>query len=438
MARKKTHAPLRVYQNNRLVGLLLKEPSGAISFTYDESWLTWPKAWPISLSLPMRPTPYKGEAVVAVFDNLLPDSDDIRKRVAAKMGAAGVDAYSLLSVIGRDCVGAMQFLPEEEPLPEAAGITGEPVDDKEIERILKGLARAPLGLDRDDGFRISVAGAQEKTALLWHEGRWLRPTGATPTTHIFKTQIGRLPQGIDLSDSVENEFFCLALLREFGLDVCRAEVSVFGATKALVIKRFDRAWRPDGRLLRLPQEDMCQALGVPPSRKYESEGGPGITDILSLLAGSNRPARSRAAFFKAQVLFWLMGATDGHAKNASIALFPQGACELTPFYDVLSVQPAIDRGQLQPRQARMAMAVGNSRHFRLDDIAFRHFHQTGLRAGISSDHIKAIFIEIAQRAETAFNLARAATSPDFDELALAIRTAFLRRLEGLHLADPAT
>ncbi|MGL4636987.1 MAG: HipA N-terminal domain-containing protein, partial [Beijerinckiaceae bacterium] len=263
MARRKTHVPLRVFQNNRLVGVLLKEPSGAISFTYDKSWLEWPNAWPVSLSLPMRPTPYKGEAVIAVFDNLLPDSDGIRRRVAEKMGAAGTDAFSLLSIIGRDCVGAMQFLPEDEPPPETTAITGKPVSDEEIERILKGLARAPLGLDRDDGFRISVAGAQEKTALLWHKGQWLRPTGTTPTTHIFKTQIGQLPGGVDLTNSVENEFFCLKLLDHFGLDVCKAEIHVFGETKALVIERFDRKWLPDGRLLRLPQEDMCQALGFP-------------------------------------------------------------------------------------------------------------------------------------------------------------------------------
>jgi serine/threonine-protein kinase HipA len=191
MARTKTHRPLNVYQNNRLVGHLLKEPSGAVSFSYAESWLAWEHAWPVSLSLPMRPTPYKGEPVIAVFDNLLPDSDAIRRRVAERMGAAGVDAYSLLSVIGRDCVGAMQFLPEGEEPPEAGVISGEPVDELAIEAILKGLARAPLGLDRDDDFRISVAGAQEKTALLWHESRWLKPHGATPTTHISRHRSAR-------------------------------------------------------------------------------------------------------------------------------------------------------------------------------------------------------------------------------------------------------
>jgi serine/threonine-protein kinase HipA len=435
MARTKTHTPLRVYQNNRPVGLLLKEPSGAISFTYDESWLTWPNAWPISLSLPMRPTPYRGEAVIAVFDNLLPDSDEIRRRVAEKMGAAGTDAYSLLSVIGRDCVGAMQFLPEDEPPPEAKGITGEPVDDDDIERILKGLARAPLGLDRDDGFRISVAGAQEKTALLWHNGQWLRPTGTTPTTHILKTQLGHLPNGVDLTNSVENEFFCLKLLQQFGLNVCNAEVHVFGATKALVIERFDRHWLPDGRLLRLPQEDMCQALGVPPTRKYENEGGPGIVEILRVLAGSNLPASDQAAFLMAQVLFWLMGATDGHAKNFSIRLFPGGGYALTPFYDVLSVRPAIENGQLQQKQARLAMAVGDNRHYRLGEISFRHFRQTGRKAGLPDWQMNYVATEIAEGAETALQRAQAATSAEFGASARSIKEAFLERLKWLAQND---
>src|SRR5690606_36563494 len=176
----------------------------------------------------------------------------------------------------------------------------EPLTEEDIERLLNGLARAPLGLEPDDAFRISVAGAQEKTALLWHEGRWWKPHGATPTTHLFKPPIGKLPGGYDLSDSVENEFYCLKLCAAFGLPVASAEMHAFGGTKALVIERFDRRWATDGRLLRLPQEDFCQALGVPPSLKYQSEGGPGLADILTLLRGSETPAEDQKIVLKAQ------------------------------------------------------------------------------------------------------------------------------------------
>ena len=229
MARKRKHTPLRVLLNNRLVGHLVKEPGGAIGFRYDESWLTWDQAIPVSLSLSLREDAYEGLPVVAVFENLLPDSENLRRRVAEKIGADGTDFYSLLSRIGRDCVGALQFIPEgDDAAFDTANIEGQPVSDECVEKLLKNLAQAPLGLDRNQDFRISVAGAQEKTALLLHEGKWWKPSGTTATTHIFKTQIGTLPNGIDLSNSVENEYYCLKLMAAFGLPVNAAEIHVFG------------------------------------------------------------------------------------------------------------------------------------------------------------------------------------------------------------------
>lgn len=178
MPRPRRHEPLRVLLNNRLVGHLNKAASGAIDFRYDQSWLDWEHALPVSLALPLREDPYRGEPVVAVFDNLLPDSDALRRRVAEKVGAAGVDAYSLLAAIGHDCVGALQFVADDDVSGDTATITGEAVADDAIERLLNTLAQAPLGLDREDPFRISVAGAQEKTALLRNDGRWLKPHAA--------------------------------------------------------------------------------------------------------------------------------------------------------------------------------------------------------------------------------------------------------------------
>jgi serine/threonine-protein kinase HipA len=205
MPRKRLNTPLRVLLNNRLVGRLLKEAGGAISFQYDESWLSWSNTFPISISLPLREDAFRGERVVAVFENLLPDSDILRRRVAERVGAKGTDAYSLLSQIGRDCVGALQFVPDDDDtVYDTSGIKGEPISEQGVEKLLKNLVRAPLGLDMDREFRISVAGAQEKTAFLHYKGKWLKPHGTTPTTHILKTQIGTLQNGIDLSNSVEN------------------------------------------------------------------------------------------------------------------------------------------------------------------------------------------------------------------------------------------
>ena len=208
MSRRKTHAPLNVLINNRLVGRLEKEPNGAIAFQYDPSWLDWSHAFAVSLSLPLRSAAYRGALVTAVFDNLLPDRADIRRRVAERTGAEGIDPYSLLAAIGRDCVGAMQFLPDGIAVGVDAGIEGEPISDAQIEALLADLKGAPLGLDHDQDFRISIAGAQEKTALLRHDGQWLRPIGTTPTTHILKPQLGQIPTSsgtVDLSASVDNE-----------------------------------------------------------------------------------------------------------------------------------------------------------------------------------------------------------------------------------------
>jgi serine/threonine-protein kinase HipA len=248
--------------------------------------------------------------------------------------------------------------------------------------MLNNLARAPLGLDREQDFRISVAGAQEKTALLWYKGKWLKPHGTTPTTHILKTQIGTLPNGVDLSNSVENEYYGLKLVAAFGLPVNAAEIKFFGKTKAIVIERFDRKWTEDGRLLRVPQEDFCQALSCPTSRKYQNEGGPGMGDILNLLKGGDTPAEDQKAFLKSQILFWLIGATDGHAKNFSVFLGRGGRFHMTPFYDVLTAQPSLDNRQIGRKQMKLAMSVGDSRHYKIDDIKGRHFIQTAERAGL--------------------------------------------------------
>ena len=404
MPRKRRHTPLRVLLNNQLVGHFMKKAGGSCSFFYDENWLSNDAAIPVSLSLPLREDAFDGEPVAAVFENLLPDSDVLRKRVAEKVGARGTDAFSLLSQIGRDCVGALQFIPENvEADDETPGVNGEVIDENDVEKILKNLARAPLGLDANQEFRISVAGAQEKTALLLHQGNWLKPHGTTPTTHILKTQIGTLQNGIDLSNSVENEYYCLRLMAAFGLPVNRAEMQMFGKTKALVIERFDRKRAANGQLLRVPQEDSCQALSCPPRLKYQSQGGPGMEDILKLLKGGDTPSADQKTFLKTQILFWLIGATDGHAKNFSIFLGPGGRFYLTPLYDVLTAQPSLDNRQIERKQMKLAMSVGNSRHYKIEDLSGRHFIQTAERAGLNGAIAIESLEEVSGAAEKAIS-----------------------------------
>lgn len=432
MGRRRSYAPLNVFLNGRSVGQLLREASGAISFVYDGSWLAWENRLPVSLSLPLREDRYVGAPVIAVFENLLPDNEPIRRRVAERVGAEGTDAYSMLSTIGRDCVGALQFLPEGEEPQALDQLNGEELSEEQIAALLKDLDVTPLGIRRENDFRISVAGAQEKTALLFHDGRWIEPTGTTPTTHIIKPQIGKLPNGMDLTNSVENEYICLKLMEAFGLRVAKTEMASFEDQKALVIERFDRLWARDGRLLRLPQEDLCQALSVPPTRKYQNEGGPGIAEIMDVLRGSDEPIQDRMDFFKANVLFWLIGATDGHAKNFSLGLLPGGRFRMTPLYDVLTVQPTVDARQIERKDFRLAMRMGKSNYYKVEDIIGRHITETGLASGLSREVIAQVFDEIRAQADEALAKTHAELPKDFPAILLdSIASAMADRLKKL-------
>jgi len=388
------YEPLNVCLNSRLVGQLRRDISGAISFQYDPSWLEWEFVLPVSLSLPLREQAYSGAPVVAVFDNLLPDNDHLRRQIAARTRAEGADAYSLLGAIGHDCVGALQFLPQDiEPGP-AGAVEGALISNDEIALIIENLATVPLGITEDQSFRISIAGAQEKTAFLYRDGKWYKPSGTTATTHIFKPSIGELPNGVDLSDSVENEYFCLKAIAAFGIEAALPQMMTFGKRIVLVVERFDRRWTAEGRLLRLPQEDCCQALSVSPTQKYQSDGGPGIVQILHLLRGSDDPLADQRAFLKANIVFWLMGATDGHAKNFSVFLRPGGRFRLTPLYDVISAQPSVDSKQLQWKNFRLAMSFGTKPHYAMRQVAPRHFFQTADEAGIGKEVVPSIIEEL--------------------------------------------
>ena len=192
MKKTQRSPPMNVLLNGRLVGTLRMDHSGAISFVYDPDWLTWQHTLPISLSLPQREQPHVGLPVIAYLENLLPDNQVVRDRIAAKVQADGADAYHLLEKLGRDCVGALQFVVGHKAF--GAGNSGEfraePVSDTDIATTLGNLAVSPLGIKPEVDFRISIAGAQEKTAFLRMNGRWFRPYGMTPTSHILKTQLG--------------------------------------------------------------------------------------------------------------------------------------------------------------------------------------------------------------------------------------------------------
>lgn len=416
MGRAKQSRALALWMNGELVGHWRLPVTGRSELLYAESWLESAARRPLSLSLPLRPSrePYR-DHVEAFFDNLLPDNRQIRERLQRRFRTASTSAFDLLQEIGRDCVGALQLLDAEAPAPQVRNITGEALTPAGVERILAAALSPAPGQPEADAFRISLAGAQEKTALLWHRGRWHRPTGATPTTHILKLPIGTSPLGLDLSTSVENEWLCAAIVRAYGLEVAPCRIEQFGAFKTLVVERFDRKLAEDQTWwLRLPQEDFCQATGTPPALKYENEGGPGIRRIMDLLLGSDRAAADRRDFLKSQLVFWLLAGIDGHAKNFSVFLLPGSGFRLTPRYDVLSAHPLLGtgHGKLAPQKISLAMALGGkNRHYAWQGIRLRHWLETGRRCGLAE--MNALVSEVVDQTPAAISVVAKLLPQDF-------------------------
>ncbi len=262
----------------------------------------------------------------------------------------------------------------------------------------------------------------------------VRTRGTTPTTHILKLPLGVSPQGIALSSSVENEWLCSEVVRSYGIDVARSWVETFGEYKVLVVERFDRRPASGGKwYLRLPQEDFCQATATLPGLKYESDGGPGIAKVMNLLLGSEQSEMDRRDFMRPQVVFWLLAAIDGHAKNFSVFLLPAGAYKLTPRYDILSAYPVLGhgRGKLAREKIKMAMAVqGKNRHFRWQEIHGRHWIETAKRCGFSE--MKSVLEDVIVRTPKAIEHARGIIPARFPgQIADAILSGIKARAEQL-------
>jgi serine/threonine-protein kinase HipA len=380
---------LAVWANGVRVGLWHLPSRGNMEFQYDEAWLQADEARPLSLSLPLVPdrAARKGAAVEAYFDNLLPDSEPIRRRLQDRFHTASRSAFDLLAAIGRDCVGAVQLLAPDITPGDLRKIEAMPLNDAAIARELGAVTSPKNPADHDEEFRISIAGAQEKTALLKHQGRWCRPAGSTPTTHIFKLPLGLVGnRQADMRTSVENEWLCSRIVAAFGIPVAHCEIGEFGSHKALVVERFDRVLHSSGKFwLRLMQEDFCQATGTPWHRKYQSDGGPGLIEIARILRGSTESQQDLRNVFRAQLLFWMLAATDGHAKNFSIRILQGGRFQLTPLYDVLSAWPIIGKraNEIPPEKVKLAMAMPGQRpHYLHKSIQRRHFEVLAKRMGV--------------------------------------------------------
>jgi len=428
---------LNVWMNGQLVGRWSHTRSKSSVFQYVPDWMHSPAARAISLSMPMTAgnAEHRGQVVENYFDNLLPDNDAIRQRIRARFGTKSTQPFELLTAIGRDCVGAVQLLPVNAQPDGWNKVQSEPLSEAQVAGALRNASSDfPLGQrhPNDMDFRISIAGAQEKTALLRYGGQWRRPLGATPTTHILKLPLGLVGNmRADLWDSVENEWLCAKILVGLGFKVAHTEMARFEDQKALVVERFDRRWQnielsaqhasgfepgQGAWIARLPQEDFCQIAGVGPSKKYEADGGPGIPQCLSHLGGSLNANEDRAQFVLAQLAFWLLAATDGHAKNFSVFLHRGGGYSMTPLYDVLSAWPIIGKeaNKLAKQDAKLAMAMhSRSKHYKLAEIRVRHWKALASTCG--SDGVWEQMVNMVEGVDRTLQVVPSQLPVDFPE-----------------------
>lgn len=333
---------LDVHFRDQLAGRLWLDERRRFVFQYDTGWLKGSHIFPLSLSLPLRPEPYADDAARPFFANLLPEGE-IRELIARQYHISEQNAYALLEKIGGECAGAVSILPRGSQPVDRSGYTE--LDEEGLHKVLAELPTRPL-LAGEKGIRLSLAGAQNKLPVFIDDKQKIHiATGNSPSTHILKPPIPRI------EESVENEAFCMTLALQMQLPVAGVVLRKNG-DKILVVTRYDRERKKDGTVVRLHQEDFCQALGVLPEQKYENEGGPSLERCFALLkAHSIRPAADQRALLGWVIFNVLVGNADAHAKNLSILLTDKGP-RLAPFYDLLSTQ-------VYPKLAeRYAMKIG--------------------------------------------------------------------------------
>lgn len=355
----------------------IEQQDGRLRLIYDEDWRQDPRAYPLSTGMPLVLPEHDDARVRPFLAGLLPDDPEVRRRWGRSFGVSGNNPFALLAHVGEDCPGACRFVREDRL---EAATSGHDDGVEWLSEIELADRIAEIEADRTRWYParhagyFSLAGAQAKFALLQgNDGRWGIPHGRVATSHIVKPAIPGLP-GI-----LENERDTLAAARKAGLETPDAEVVEWVGRRALVIERYDRHRSADGSFERLHQEDFCQALGIPPDRKYQNEGGPSPADVARVLRDySVRPAADVRAIHD-----WLRfcvdhACTDGHGKNLSLLIAPEGQVRLAPFYDLASMLPYGD--QVHERELRMSMKIGGE--YRRHAIGERHWERLRLELGL--------------------------------------------------------
>lgn len=317
---------LTVYYHSETIGSLRKTKGLRYVFSYDEKWLGRGDAIPISISLPLNPGEFDEERSMSFFSNLLPEST-IREKLAQQFRISDKDSYGLLEIVGGECAGAISLIPNNKNYTEGGDY--EEIPNEKLNSLLADISKRPL-LAGDKGVRLSLAGAQDKLPIYFDDGKFFLPIGNNASSHIIKTPISD-----EYPYSVLNEAFCMILAGELDLPVPEVSIIRDSHEPFLLVKRYDRVIGDDDKIIRLHQEDFCQALGISPENKYEASGGPSLVDCFNLIAEhSVNPAKDKQFLLKWVMFNLLIGNADSHAKNLSL-LYKDGDKSLSPFYDLL-------------------------------------------------------------------------------------------------------
>lgn len=354
---------LNVYLRGDKVGRLWLDVGRRFVFQYDSIWLASKEAVPLSLGLPLQTAVFEGDQARPFFANLLPESD-LRRMIARKLGLSEQNDFALLEAVGGECAGAVSLLPDD-ALPVGEG-SYRALDDEELNALIADLPKRPM-LAGEQGIRLSLAGAQNKLPVFFDGEHVSLPMGTAPSSHILKPPIAQYP------DTVQNEAFCMQLAARVGLPVPELTI-LHKAEPIYLITRYDREQDTQGNIVRLHQEDFCQALGIAPDMKYEKEGGPTLKACFDLLrAQSIQPVLDLRVLLEWVVFNYLIGNADAHAKNISLMLTAQGP-KLAPFYDQMSTA-------VYPELAnKLAMKIGGED--RPDWVIARRWEQFAKDIGI--------------------------------------------------------
>jgi serine/threonine-protein kinase HipA len=389
---------------DRIIGRIRRLPQGRLAFTYEEDWRDADDAYPLSLSMPLAAAEHGAGRIEPFLWGLLPDNERVLDRWARKFQVSARDAFGLLANVGEDCAGAVQFVRPDRLDEIRSGALDKVawLDEAELAERLRLLREdhAAWRLPGDSG-QFSLAGAQPKTALLLENGRWGIPSGRLPTTHILKPPTGHL------DGHAENEHVCLVLARALGMPAATSRVERFGDELAIVIERYDRV-RRGNEILRVHQEDMCQALAVLPMRKYQNEGGPSVASVVELLrTSSSERALDIATFIDAIAFNWLIAGTDAHAKNYSLLLSGGPRVRLAPLYDVASILPY---DHIDKHRIKLSMKIGGE--YRLRDIGLRQWRKLAAEMRLDESRLIARLAEMVEQIPDAVADIREATRRD--------------------------